>query len=138
MNPITNTTYVADLYSSTVTAISWGACADKPNCYTTVSIPVGIAPEALTINPVTNKVYVANSSSGTVTIIDANNNNSTATVTVGSDPDAIVANPVTNLIFVADEIDNDVKVIDGASGNCDRHRARGQPSSGAGGQSGKQ
>jgi YVTN family beta-propeller protein len=97
VNAVTNTIYVANSGSNSLTVID-GATN------TTSTIIVGQSPKAVAVNPVTNKIYVANGD-GSVTVIDGVTN---ATVTMSMNtidltvaPSAVAVNPVTNKIYVA-------------------------------------
>ena len=108
VNPVTNTMYVANFGSATVTVIS-GAFSQI-----TATITVGSSPCAVAVNPLTNKIYVANQAGGSVTVIDGATN-LTNPVVVGTTPYAVAVNPATNLIYVANYGSNTVTRIDGAT-----------------------
>jgi len=109
VNPATNTIYVANEGSATVTVIDG-------TTNSTATVNVGTSPRALAVNPVTNTVYVANQSSGTVTVINGTTNNTT-TVNVGYAPDAIAVNQVTNMVYAANHNSDTVTVINGTTNN---------------------
>ena len=78
VNPVTNTTYVANTGSNTVTVITGSSNATTP-------VNVGSQPDAVAVNPITNKIYVADYGDGTVTEIDGATNTPT-TINVGRSP----------------------------------------------------
>ena len=116
VNPATNTAYVANRLSNTVSVIS-GATNTV-----TDTIQVGIAPLDAAVNPVTNTIYVTNSdlnlNSHSVSVIDGSTNIVTNTITLpaNSQPAGIAVNPVTDTIYVANCCSiGTVSVIDGST-----------------------
>jgi YVTN family beta-propeller protein len=109
VNPVTNTIYVLNQTSNSVSVI------DGATNTVTATIPTGNLPYGLAVNPVTNTIYVGNSLSSNVTVINGATNAVTATVATGTSPNYIGVNTVTNTIYVVDEGDNNVKVINGAT-----------------------
>jgi YVTN family beta-propeller protein len=107
VNPVTNTVYIANSASGTVTVINGAK-------NTTATVAVGSSPVAVAVNPVTNLIYVANEGSNTVTVIEGSTN-ATTTVAAGSNPQAIAVNPVTNMIYEVNETGNTMTVINGAT-----------------------
>src|ERR1035441_2847018 len=105
VNPVTNTIYVANLDSNTVTVIN-GATNTA-----TATVSTGTFPYAVAVDPVTNTIYVANLDSNTVTVINGATNPATATVSTGTFPYAVAVDPVTNTIYVQDEYSANVTVI---------------------------
>jgi YVTN family beta-propeller protein len=111
VNPVTNTIYVANQNSESVTVI------DGSTNNITTTVTVGGEPAAIAVDAVTNQVYVVNTQSDTVTVIDGVTNNTT-TVNVGYTPDAVAVNPVTNKVYVANSGGaGSVTVIDGFTHN---------------------
>ncbi len=114
VNPVTNTTYVANYADDSVTAINGSTGA------TTTISNVGDGPVALAVNPATNMIYVANRGIGTsgtgssIAVINGSTNAVTPLAS-GSEPFAIAVNPVTNRIYVADVGDTNLTVINGAT-----------------------
>ncbi len=78
VNPATNTIYVTNHDSNTVSVIN-GA-----NNTVIAAIPVGNHPMAIGVNPMTNTVYVGNYGETTVSVISGVTNAVTATLTVGT------------------------------------------------------
>jgi YVTN family beta-propeller protein len=111
VNPSTNTVYVANSGSNTVSVID-----GKTNNVTT-NIPVGTYPNDLSVNPSTNTIYVANRDDNTISVIDGKTNNVTANITVGERPWAVSVNPSTNMAYVANFYGDTVSVIDGKTNN---------------------
>jgi len=107
VNPATNTVFVTNGGSNTVSVIS------GPAYTVTATIPVGSGPIGVAVNPLTNTVYVTNSSSNTVSVINGSTNTVTATIPVGSSPSAVAVNPLTNTVFVTNAGSNTVSVISG-------------------------
>src|SRR5256885_189940 len=91
VDPSTNTVYVANSVTGTVSVIS-----------------------ALT-NRLTNKVYVSNSNSGTISVISGSTNRVTDTIKVGVKPDGVAVNPSTNMIYVTDAATYNASVISGST-----------------------
>jgi len=110
VNPVTNTAYVANFGSGTVTVIDG-------TTNTVGTIAVGNQPAAVAVDPLTNRVYVANFADGTVTVIDGSGVNSPTTINVGASPAVVALNPATNKIYVANQGSNTVTVIDGTGTN---------------------
>jgi YVTN family beta-propeller protein len=110
VNPLTNTIYVANVGSGSVTVI--GGTTNS-----TTSVTVGNQPDAVAVNPLTNKVYVANYADGTLSVIDGATNNVSTAIPVGSDPTVIAVNTALNQVYVVNQGSNSVTVLSGASGS---------------------
>jgi YVTN family beta-propeller protein len=74
VNPATNTAYVTNYGSGTVSVI------DEATNTVTANIAVGSGPTGVAVNPATNTAYVTNYGSGTVSVIDEATNTVTATI----------------------------------------------------------
>jgi YVTN family beta-propeller protein len=115
MNPVTNTLYVANSGSDTVSVISGLTHA------VTATVTVGSTPLAIAVNPVTNMIYTADHG-GTVTIINGATRATTTLPFTNYTPQTIAVNSVTNKIYVGSEgvslqgTSSQVTVIDGATG----------------------
>ena len=109
VNPSTNTIYVANYGSNSVSVI------DGSTNVVTATITVGTDPYGVGVNPSTNTIYVANDGSSSVSVIDGATNAVTATITVGTDPIGVAVNPSTNTIYVANYVNGTVSVIDGST-----------------------
>jgi YVTN family beta-propeller protein len=110
INAATDTTYVLNQASNSVSAINGSNLAVPP-----VTLAVGNNPRAIAVNPVTEGVYVANSGDGTVTVINGTTVATPTPITVGGTPSALAVNPARNKIYVANSGSNDVTVIDGVT-----------------------
>ena len=107
VNAATNTAYVLNQSSNSVSAIDGSNLAAAP-----VTLTVGSNPRAIAVNPVTDSVYVANSGDGTVTSIIGTTVSPTP-ITVGGTPSAVAVDPTRNKIYVANSGSNNITVIDG-------------------------
>ena len=107
VNPTTNTVYVANYDSNTVSVID-----GKTNTVTD-TVSVGESPGGVAVNPTTNTIYVANFDPNTVSVIDGKTNTVTDTVPVGSGPEGVAVNPTTNTIYVTNYADNTISAITG-------------------------
>ena len=117
-NPTTNTIYVADSYSNSVSVING---ATNQVAASIPTDPIG-RPYDLAVNPNANTIYIANSScafgvGGSVTEINGATNQVVATAIhgVGCQPRGVAVNPTTNTIYVvnSDPSDYDVSVLPG-------------------------
>ena len=130
VDPTTNTIYVANDGSGTVSVIDGATCdgSTQSGCTPVATLSVGSAPWGVAVDPITNTIYVANEgTAGTVSVIDGATCDGTtfsssgctpvATVSVGSGPKGIGIDPTTNTIYVANNGSGTVSVIDGAT--CD-------------------
>ena len=100
VNPVTNTIYVANEFSNSVTVIDGATLA-------TSSVTVGNRPQYIAVNTATNKVYVSNGGDSTQTVIDGATLVTTRLVTGSNGP--IAVNEATNNTYVirlgnADEV----------------------------------
>jgi YVTN family beta-propeller protein len=109
VNAATDTTYVLNQGSNSVSAINGSNLAAAP-----ITLTVGSNPTAIAVNPVTANAYVANSGDGTVTVINGTTVNPTP-ITVGGTPSAVAVDPARNKIYVANSGSNNVTVIDGVT-----------------------
>jgi len=106
-DPNTNTIYVANLRSNSVSVINGFTDTVVKN------IMVGNSPTSVAVNPNTEKIYVANRDSNTVSVIDGSTKNVVTNITVGSSPNAIAVDPQEGWIFVTNLHSNSVSVING-------------------------
>jgi YVTN family beta-propeller protein len=106
VNPRTDTTYVANANSGTVSVIS-----GRTNSVT-ATVRVGRSANGVATNPTTKRIYVTNAASKTVSVINGRTNMVVATVRVGY-PAAfgVAANPRTNTSFVTNACSNTVSVL---------------------------
>ncbi len=102
VNPVTNTIYVANNSSGTVTAINGATDA-------TTTITVGTNPVAIAVNPQSNQAWVVNSGSNNVSLISSNN--AVTAVAVGNNPQGVAVNPADGMAYVTNNSDNTVSVI---------------------------
>jgi len=109
INPATNTIYVTNHDSNTVSVIN-GATNTM-----VATIPVGNNPMAIAVNPVTNTIYVGNFGETSVSVISGVTNAVTATLTVGTNPAAIAVDSAANIIYVADWGSSQGSIINGAT-----------------------
>jgi YVTN family beta-propeller protein len=109
VNPATNTIYVTNHDSNTVSVIN-GA-----NNIVIATVPVGNHPMPIGVNPVTNTIYVGNYGETSVSVISGVTNAVTATLTVGTNPAAIAVDSAANIIYVADWGSNQASIINGAT-----------------------
>jgi len=101
VNPVTNRTYVANAFDSTVTVVD----GFTNSVITTVA--VGGSPVSLDLNPLTNKIYVP-AQGGNLRVIDGVTN-VPVPVTTGN-AQGVTVNPVTNKIYLSNGV-----VVDGAT-----------------------
>ena len=109
VNPSTNTVYVANYGSNSVSVI------DGSTNTVTSTVSVGNGPSGVAANPSTNTVYVANGGDDSVSVINGSTNAVTTTIQVGSGPRGVAVNPWTNTVYVANFYANSVSVIDGST-----------------------
>ncbi len=110
VNPVTNTIFVADNASNTVSVIDGNTNTLDPAS----PITVGTTPNALVVDSINNLVYVSNSGSSSVSVINgASLTTPPSTVTLvnfGTDgpltPNLLAFNPVLNQIYGADTTDS--------------------------------
>lgn len=108
----TNTVYVANAGSNTVSVISGASNA------IVATISVGRSPSAVAVDETTHKVYVGNAEDGSVSVIDGAANTVRGTLSVGiTGIDLIAVDPGLNRIFVGSSHGYAVGigVIEGAS-----------------------
>jgi YVTN family beta-propeller protein len=104
-NPLTNTVYVTNSLSNSVSVIS-GTTNNS-----IAKISVGEGPAGVAVNPNTNTVYVTNSLSNSTTIIISPTFNVMGDITVGEGPAGVAVNPNTNTVYVANRDSNNLSVI---------------------------
>jgi YVTN family beta-propeller protein len=105
VNPNTNTVYVANSLSNTVSVISGSNDKILKNITTTNS------PSQLAVDPLKNLVYV--SQPGLISVIDGKNNTILQNIPISAkSPMSISLDPDTNKIYVADDISKNISVID--------------------------
>jgi len=136
----TNTVYVANRDSNTVSVINGAVCnaTNTLGCsgghWRTVS--VGDSPLGLALNPANHTLYVTNSHDDSVSVINASTCNGTTTsgcnqrpptISVGSFPAwGIGVDPGTNTVFAGNLNDLTVSVINGATCNGTNRSGCGQ------------
>jgi len=110
VNPSTNTVYVAEPSSNTLSIID-----GKTNEVLPIKIPGDGYPEGITVNPSTNTIYVADPASDAVYVVDGKTNKVLPTkIPVVELSEEIAVNPNTNTIYVGNTNETDtVSVIDG-------------------------
>lgn len=108
INPITNTIYVANYLSNTVSVLD-GNNRDK----VIANIRVGKSPAGLALDPTRNLLYVSNERLNSVSVIDGRTNQIKGNFTVGLSPTGIGINPITNVIYVISSLTHSVSVVDG-------------------------
>ena len=110
INPITNTIYVANYLSDTISVLD-GNNGDK----VISNIKVGKSPAGLAVDLTRNLLYVSNERLNTVSVIDGRTNQVKSNFTVGLSPTSIGINPVTNTIYVISSLTHSISVVDGAT-----------------------
>src|SRR6266568_2052358 len=106
VNPRTNTIYVANVQSGTVSAISRRTGK--------VTGAIHVAAFSLALDPKTAMIYVTNASEeGRVAVLSARSRRVVATVPVGHIPLFVAVNPRTNVIYVTNQEEDTVSVISG-------------------------
>jgi YVTN family beta-propeller protein len=125
----TNTIYVANAGSGTVSVIDGATCnaantrgcAKKP-----AKVRVDGGSELLAVDPSTDTIYVPNLFTNTVAVIDGRMCNATNTsgcaqnpteVKVGSGPEVVAVDPATDTIYVATSGASTISMIDGKTCN---------------------
>jgi YVTN family beta-propeller protein len=116
VNPITNTVYVANSDSKTISVI------DGITNKLVSSIPVENTPVKMAVNPNTNKIYVvycdpqggsAHADCSSISVIDGKTNKIVSRIAEDVKANDIAVNPDTNKIYVAEDFSNTVYSIDG-------------------------
>jgi YVTN family beta-propeller protein len=110
VNPTTNTAYVANSYTGSLSVI------DGARDVVTTSVPIGPRPWAVAADPTTNTIYVTvgmvgADATGAVMILDGVTNDVKPGVSVGAVPSGIAVNPGTHTIYVT--VPGGVVVLDG-------------------------
>ncbi len=98
--------YVANIRSDSVSVI------DLATQQVIATIPVGMAPQIVTITPDGGRAYVSNGGSDSVSAIDVATNTVIATITVGNAPIGIAITPDGARAYVANSESNDITIID--------------------------
>jgi YVTN family beta-propeller protein len=75
------------------------------------NVPVGVAPQGITVDPVTNNIFVANQTGNSITVLSGATSSVLATVNVGSSPTEVAVNPVTGMVYVANSGSTSISVI---------------------------
>jgi YVTN family beta-propeller protein len=109
VNPKTNTVYVANINSSSISVI------DGTTNKVVTNIAMDSPPFIVTVNPNTNKLYVANLEDGTVDVIDGTTNKVVKKLVTGGSPDHIAVNPKTNMVYITNSYLNTVSVLNGST-----------------------
>lgn len=136
INGTTDTVYVADIASNTVSVIDGATCnaSTHTGCSTVPPVvQVGVSPRTIAIDESTNTIYVDNNNNGrpgTVSVIDGSHcdaadtsgcSGALATVTVGTNPIGLAFDPVNNTVYVANAAQNGpntLSMIDASSCNA--------------------
>ncbi len=132
----TQTVYVANWRSATVTVIDAATCNARvtSGCGHTHTIPVGNRPNLMAFNSVTNTLYVTNADDGTVSVIDAATCNAkvssgcgktAGTIAVNSSdvaqgtpsPFAIGIDEARDVLYITNIVGSDIMLVDGATCN---------------------
>jgi len=79
------------------------------------TVPVGTAPDGVSVNPGGTMAYITNAVSNNVSVIDTATNTVVATVVVGTAPIGVSVNPAGTRVYVANLNSNTVSVIDTAT-----------------------
>jgi len=108
VNPTTNTIYVSNYGSGTVSVI------DGSDNTVEATINVGDEPKGIAVNPITNIIYVTSQVDNTVSVIDGSDNTVIDTINVDKAPVDVAVNPTTNTIYVSNYGSGTVSVIDGS------------------------
>src|SRR5438477_692782 len=95
VDPSTNTVYVANSVTGTVSVIS--ALTNR----LTNNIAAGAGPYAIAVNPLRGSVYVANFVSNDLWVISAKTAGVTAKIKMGVNPDAVAVDPKSDTVYVA-------------------------------------
>lgn len=106
VNPATHRMYAVDQPAGRVMVFD-------PATAATTSIPVGKAPDALSIDPLANRIYVANTGSNSVSVIDGAKEAVVATIPAGHIPYAIQVDPPLHRVLVTNTYSDFVTEIDG-------------------------
>jgi YVTN family beta-propeller protein len=111
VNPNTNTIYVAESDSNTVSIIN-----GTTNGVVGSIAMDGASPTSIAVNPTTNTIYVANTLSSRISVINGTTTNGVVgSIAVGSRPTSVAVNPTTNTIYVANTLSNTVSIINGTT-----------------------
>jgi DNA-binding beta-propeller fold protein YncE len=140
VNPRTNTVYVADYASGTLTVIDGRDCnaANTSGCDRAAGkVRVGRHPFRLTADPASDTVYVTNFGANTLSVVNgaACNGRITsgcrrhpASVRVGGGPEAVAVDDRNHLAFVTNSLTDDVSVFDTSTCNGSETSGCGQAS----------
>src|SRR5919109_975059 len=138
VNPTTNTIYVGNYNSSTVSVI------DGKTKSVVDSIPLGDADSDVAngvaydvaVNPTTNTIYVADYNSGTISVIDGTTKSVMGSIRAADAVNDVAVNPNTNTIYVASSAmalgtlygeNGTISVIDGTTNSMERIDVGGDP-----------
>lgn len=123
-----DTVYVANFISNTVSVLDGAACASPAGCgHTLATIPVGSGPDGIAIDAVTHTAYVTNANDNTVSVIDTATCNAQtqaacsqvpATTSVGAYPQQLAIDDATQTAYVADLNSSALSLVDIAKCNA--------------------
>ena len=123
-----DTVYVANFSSNTVSVLDGAACASPAGCgQTLATIPVGSGPDGIAIDAATHTAYVTNANDDTVSVINTATCNAQtqktcgqvpATTLVGDYPQQLTIDDATQTAYVANVNGNTMSLIDTASCNA--------------------
>lgn len=134
VNDRTDSVYVTDLGSTTVSVIDGATCnaADVSGCRRRPrTIDVGEAPGGIAVDRSTNTIYVTGETTNDVAVIDGRRCNASRRsgcgerpvhVAAGAGARGIALNEVTHAVYVANTAANTVTVLDGSTCNAASHR----------------
>ncbi|MDE1871386.1 MAG: YncE family protein [Candidatus Micrarchaeota archaeon] len=108
-NPATNTLYVADGSSGSVSVVNW-----VTNTVTNIII-VGPSPSSIAINPSNTLAYVANGGTNTISVVSLATNTVVNTINNAYKPRAIAISPDGTLAYVTETGNDVVSVVNLAS-----------------------
>jgi YVTN family beta-propeller protein len=128
VDAVSDTVYVANFNSNTVSVLDGAACASPAGCGDTLAtIPVGNGPDGIAIDAADHTAYVTNAKDNTVSVIDTATCNAQTqatcgqvptTVAVGKGPQQLVIDPATQTAYVADLNGSALSLIDIAKCNA--------------------
>jgi YVTN family beta-propeller protein len=109
VNPSTNTIYVSNSASNTISII------DGKNDEVIKNITLSTSPNNIEFDPITNNVYISNTDNDTVSIIDGKTNALINNITVGDSPFGIAVDPYvlqpSSFVFVTNGGSNNTSII---------------------------
>jgi YVTN family beta-propeller protein len=133
VNDVTDTIYVANGNSNTVSVIDGATCnaTIRSGCHRAPrQVKVGVSPQGVAIDQTTDTIYVTNNGPNTVSVINGATCNATRhsgcgqtppTVKIGHAPFGLAVDAATDTVYAENTGDNTVSVIDGATCNATRH-----------------